>query len=159
MINAVEHNEVTANRQSKAVWGVQEGRYIRKGSMTMSGKTENIKLYRAFCSASLVRRLEISDSCSVIVGLEHLFPHQHKGSLSPSSSSSSLEASESSSSDGYLKVFRSLVVAIVTFEKLREFAIFKSLHGEKDIYAGQKPWLAEGENPWPIGPFLHMFKL
>ena len=43
----------------------------------------------------------------------------------PSSSSSSREASESSSSDGYLNVLRSLVVAMATFEKLREFVIFK----------------------------------
>ena len=43
----------------------------------------------------------------------------------PSSSSSSREASESSSSSGYLNVLRSLVVAMATFEKLREFVIFK----------------------------------
>jgi hypothetical protein len=66
MMNAVEHREVTANRQNKAVRGVQDGRYMRKGSTTMSGKIENIRLYWAFCSASFVRRLEISDSCSVL---------------------------------------------------------------------------------------------
>lgn len=66
MMNAVEHREVTANRQNKAVRGVQDGRYMRKGSTTMSGKMENIRLYWAFCSTSFVRRLEISDSCSVL---------------------------------------------------------------------------------------------
>jgi len=66
MMNAVEHREVIANRQNKAVPGVQDGRYMRKGSTTMSGKMENIRLYWAFCSASFVRRLEMSDSCSVL---------------------------------------------------------------------------------------------
>jgi hypothetical protein len=65
MMNAVEHREVIANRQNKAVRGVQDGRYIRKGSTTMSGNMENIRLYWAFCPASFVLRLEISDSCSV----------------------------------------------------------------------------------------------
>jgi hypothetical protein len=65
-MNDVEQSEVTASRQSKAVRGVQEGRYKRNGSITVSGKTENMKLYWAFCSASEVRNLEMSDSCSGI---------------------------------------------------------------------------------------------
>ena len=131
-MNAVEHREVTANRQNKAVRGVQDGRYMRKGSTTMSGKMENIRLYCAFCSASSVRRLEISDSCSV---LQFRIVHPcEEGSYSlPSSSSSSREASESSSSDGYLNVLRSLVVAMAIFEELREFVIFKIYIEKKDI--------------------------
>lgn len=63
-MNEVEQREVTASRQSNAVRGVQEGRYKRKGSMTVSGKMENMRLYWAFCSASEVRKVEMSDSCS-----------------------------------------------------------------------------------------------
>lgn len=64
-MNDVEHREVTASRQNKAVRGVQEGRYTRKGSTAVRGKMENIKLYWTFCWASEVRRSEMSDSCSV----------------------------------------------------------------------------------------------
>jgi hypothetical protein len=80
MVNAVEHREVTANRQNKAVRGVQDGRYIRKGSTTMSGNMENIRLYWAFCPASFVLRLEISDSCSVFTGQNGSF-RVRKGSI------------------------------------------------------------------------------
>ena len=38
---------------------------MRKGNTTVSGKMEKIRLYLAFCSASFVRSLEMSDSCSV----------------------------------------------------------------------------------------------
>jgi hypothetical protein len=51
-MNDVEQREVTANRQSNAVRGVQEGRYRTKGKMAVSGKMENARLYWAFCSAS-----------------------------------------------------------------------------------------------------------
>jgi hypothetical protein len=82
----------------------------------VSGKRENIRLYWAFCSASEVRRLEMSDSCSgecrsveLCYGKEGI-----SAWVLPSSSSSSREASESSDSDGYLNVLRSLVAAITT---------------------------------------------